>query len=532
MKATNDNEKILLTLFQDILESKNIGINDNFFNCGGDSLSMLQCIARSNQLGFDLCYEIFLINPTVSYLANFKLQKHTNADNPESLENIPLIALQKRFFLKERHWTEAKLIPRYTSLNRNIDIDLFKDACKKLFLYHDALNLRFYRDKNGWMQRLLPSEENFYFEFLDLTQAPKENIESIYNSYITKQSSNFDLENGYLIKFLLIDVDQERPYHFIIASHHLCMDGVSHQIVLQDIFETYRNIYKKNNGFELYQTTSFEKWASFLLRYANSNEVKKDLIFWRKIEAIQSSNIPIDYPDTGQKNLASDIEEYEVEIYPALSSMIYKQIPKSKSNISVLDVLLSGFLFTLNEFTASTYHLVDIRRHGRDFFADNINLTKTVGWLTVVYPVLFHSNDTLATKEALHEIHRQLFGVPKNGLTYGLLRYLVDDESIKTAMNNLPRAQVAFNYHGVIDSIFSNNDLFSFLKKTTGNNTGTNATRSHLLNIDIMICNERIHVIWTYSKKFHNQLTITKLQEKYTKALEKIMYALLSDSVN
>ena len=162
----------------------------------------------------------------------------------------------------------------------------------------------------------------------------------------------------------------------------------------------------------------------------------------------------------------------------------------------------------------------------------NIDLTKTVGWLTVVHPIFLKIDSELDLMESICSIHEQLSGVPKNGLSYGLLRYLVLDESIKLEMENLPRSQIAFNYHGIVDSEFSGNDLFSFLKKTTGNNSGVNVTRSHLLNIDIMVRNEQINIIWTYSKKFHKRKTIASLQKKYESILKKVVSSALKNAVN
>jgi len=527
MNSLNHNEKLLLKIFQDILNNKNIELTDNFFECGGDSLSMLQCIVRANQAGLDISYEIFLINPTISYLANLSLYHSIQKNNGVSKENIPLIPLQKRFFLKPRHWSEVKLIPRSAYLNKSTNLEVLKESCKKLFQYHDALNLKFYRDEGDWHQHITRSNENFYFDVLDLKNESADRRNLILKSYIKKQISEFDLKNGYLIKFLVIATHENEPYHFIIASHHLCLDATSHQILLQDISDIYKNSANKNNNFKLYQTTSFEKWANFLSTYANSNEVKKDLLYWRKIEKIESSVIPIDFPNTGQLNLACDIAEYEDHISFDLSKLITRNIPKFIKHVSVLDVLVSSFLFVLNDYTNSHYHLIDMRRHGRDFFANDVDLTKTVGWLTVVHPVLFYVSDKSPLRNRVLDIHLQLGRVPKNGLSYELLRYSIDDNSIKNTMENLPQAQIAFNYHGVIDSFFSGNDLFSFAKKSTGNNVGSNATRSHLLNIDIMVCNQKIQVIWTYSKKFHKQSTISALHKNYVKTLEKVANSLL-----
>ncbi|OGT41487.1 MAG: hypothetical protein A3F13_03515 [Gammaproteobacteria bacterium RIFCSPHIGHO2_12_FULL_40_19] len=532
MNPLNHNEKILLKIFQDILDDESISLTDSFFELGGDSLSMLQCIARANQAGLDISYETFLINPTISYLANLFSQRTLEKDDNGSEKNIPLIPLQKRFFLKPKHWSEVKLIPRSAQLDKSINLDAFKESCKKLFSYHDALNLKFYCDNNEWCQQTTKPDENFYFDVLDLKNEPDDRKNLMLNSYIEKQISQFDLKSGYLVKFLLINVDDKEPYHFIIASHHLCMDGNSHQILLQDIFDVYKNSINKNYDFKLYQTTSFEQWAYFLSRYANLNEVKKDLAYWRKIENVELNAIPIDYSNTGQANLACDIVEYEGDVSLALSKLICKDILKSFKQVSVLDVLLSSLLFVLNDYTNSNHQLVDIRRHGRDFINNDIDLTKTVGWLTAVHPVLLHANEKSSIKDTVNEVHRHLAEIPKNGLSYGLLRYSTDDDSIKAIMENLPQAQIAFNYHGVIDSIFSGNDLFSFSKKSTGNNLGSNATRSHLLNIDMMVCNQKIHVIWTYSKKFHKQSTISALHNHYVEMLEKVAHSLLSNSLD
>lgn len=528
---TNQNEKNLLKIFEDLLNSKNIGIDDNFFECGGDSISVLQCIARASEIGIEISLESFMRHPTISYLANQSIPRVKKNDEMLSETNIPLLPLQARFFTKPKHWSEVKLIPCIANLNRNIDLDIFEAACRKLVLYHDALNLRFAHHDGKWRQ-FITNDENFYFDFIDFSCEPTEKKDVMYAAYLEDKISKFNLENGFLIKFLVIDTDKSKPYHFILAFHHLCIDGVSFQVLLQDILCIYNKLIQKNNDIKITQTTSFKKWAYFLNNYANSTEVKNDLEYWVSKKIKKHNPIPIDFRYVGQKNLAADIQEYESSIELELSRIICKEIPKKIKNITVLDVLLTAFVFILNDFTKSNSQLIDIRRHGRDIYFDEIDLTKTVGWLTVVYPIFLSVDRKCNLIESIYSIHEQLSTVPQNGLSYGLLRYAIDDESVKFEMENLPRSQVAFNYHGIVDSAFSGNDLFSFLKQPIGNNLGSNATRSHLFNIDLMVRNDQINIVWTYSKKFHKRATIQLLQEKYQKMLKKVALSIVTEFAN
>jgi non-ribosomal peptide synthase protein (TIGR01720 family) len=527
LSSHDQKERALLKIFRDLLGDNDIGINDNFFERGGDSLSMMQCIGRANQIGIEIFMEIFMINPTVSYLIRRTCLKNANEKKFFSKKNIPLLPLQERFFKKPKHWSNVNLISNTVLLVRSVDLAVLKTACKKLHAIHDALNLRYEKRGDKWFQ-FLDKNKNFYFKYYNLCSNNSDNEKNSYLYLLNQELSHYDISNGPLVKFLVMDPGSNQPYLFSIASHHLCIDGFSFQILIEDIFHLYNSLVNQIKPVASRNKTSFVEWAYFLFKYSDSEDIRLDLTYWQKYKIKDVAKLPIDFKSLDMENIASDCDEIKYKIDSSLSENIFKKITKKLKKISIFDILLTAFVASLNVFTASNSQLIDIRRHGRDFSLNGVNLTKTVGWLTVVHPVLLSLNKNICFLDALNSIHQQIQSIPRAGLSYGLLRYMTSDKDIQSQMNEIPASQITFNYHGILDAIFLGNDLFSFYGKTISNNFDSNVTRAHLINFDIFACNGNFHVVWTYNKKFHKFETIDALQKSYEEFLRKILNSFLN----
>lgn len=109
---------------------------------------------------------------------------------------------------------------------------------------------------------------------------------------------------------------------------------------------------------------------------------------------------------------------------------------------------MTALLQAFARWTGQPHLWVLIEGHGRDLWFEELNLTRTVGWFTSIYPVLLLAQDKLAQPgELLKAIKEQLHAVPHHGIGYGILRYLRQHVDLR----NLPIPQVSFNYLGQFD---------------------------------------------------------------------------------
>jgi len=185
-------------------------------------------------------------------------------------------------------------------------------------------------------------------------------------------------------------------------------------------------------------------------------------------------------------------------------------------------VLLTALAQALAPWTGARALLLDLEGHGReDLFAD-VDLTRTVGWCTTLFPVLLDLRKADEPGAALKIVKEQLRQVPRRGIGYGVLRYLSEDAEISARMQALPAAEVIFNYLG--QSVQNRpTGLFGPAHESSGPVHSPRGSRSHLLEVNGFIAEGRLYLEWTYSDQVHDRATIERLAEGYLAALRALI---------
>ena len=160
-------------------------------------------------------------------------------------------------------------------------------------------------------------------------------------------------------------------------------------------------------------------------------------------------------------------------------------------------MLLTALAQALGWWTGDGVALINIEGHGRESVFDDINVSRTVGWFTAIYPLLLDVSGAADPDDALRSVMNRLRRTPNGGLGYGVLRYLGDDE-IRKKFASLPQPQVIFNYQGQAHRI--EDSPFQVAKESSGPDAGPRGNRRHLLDVNGGVAFDRLKVHWTYSE--------------------------------
>jgi non-ribosomal peptide synthase protein (TIGR01720 family) len=181
--------------------------------------------------------------------------------------------------------------------------------------------------------------------------------------------------------------------------------------------------------------------------------------------------------------------------------------------------------------------LIDMEGHGREPVFDDVDLSRTVGWFTSVYPVLIDLGGTKGVGEALRSVKEQLRRIPARGLGYGVLRYLCDDSDIAAQLRALPPAQLSFNYLGQFGDVrilssweesvaelegqpVSDESLISVSAEPVRWEWGAS---SHMIDINGGVAEGRLVLTWAFAQKFYDPDTIRGLAAAFVAALRGII---------
>jgi hypothetical protein len=133
---------------------------------------------------------------------------------------------------------------------------------------------------------------------------------------------------------------------------------------------------------------------------------------------------------------------------------LLQDVPKVY-HTQINDVLLTALMQTFAWWTGARSLLISLESHGREEIFEAIDLSRTVGWFTSLFPVLLRLQGDSQLEEALIGIKEILRRIPHRGIGYGLLRYLSDDPEIARQVRSLPKPDVRFNYLGRFDQVLS-----------------------------------------------------------------------------
>lgn len=508
-------EEQLAKIWAEVLGLKQVGIDDNFFGLGGDSILSIQVISKANQAGLQLTSKHLFEHQTIAQLA--AIAETTDSIKTETglvTGEVPLTPIQHWFFAQNlpdpQHWNQSVLL----EVRQNLDFQRLEQVIKRSLQHHDALRLRFQPTENGWQQINAAPDEIVPITRLDLSgQLAAEQEEAIASTASELQAS-LNLSAGPLMRIAYFDLGKDKLARLLIIIHHLVVDGVSWRILLEDLQTAYQQL---SQGEEIQlpaKTTAFKQWAEKLSEYAYFLGLQSELKYWHNQTQKQIIHLPTDFPDRQDANTVASAGTVSVSLSSEETQALLQEVPKAYQT-QVNDVLLTALVQACAQWTGDNSLLLTLEGHGREDIFPEVNLSRTVGWFTAQFPVLLRLGDALSPGDALKTIKEQLRNIPQNGINYGILKYLNQNSSLQVT----PQPQLKFNYLGQFDQVLPDSSIFQLASQTTSPNRSLQGSRSHLLEIDGMVTGGQLRLDWTYSQNIHHPTTIERLAESFIEAL-------------
>jgi non-ribosomal peptide synthase protein (TIGR01720 family) len=515
-------EQKLAEIWREVLGLERVGVQDNFFELGGDSILSLQVIAKANRAGFRLTPRQIFQHQTVFDLARVIDTTSTNeAEQGLIAGTLPLTPIQCWFFeqniAEPDHWNQAVLL----RLQRPLGLSILKEAVWRLLSQHDVLRLRFVNEGQNWRQFISPPDELVPVELVDLSSLSEDEQRATMTSVADKKQSSLNLSHGPLLRVVLFELGAQRPNRLLVIIHHLAIDTVSWRILLEDLETICSQLVAQEPVVLPAKTSSFKRWSEKLMEHVATPEVQREFAYWLSAASTETVSLPVDHDQRARCTTFSSARNFTVSLEPEETKALLQAVTKLH-HTRINEVLLTALTQAFASWTGRRSLLVALEGHGReDLFAD-VDLSRTVGWFTSIFPVRLDLGDDDEPRAALKKVKDQLRRVPHHGIGYGLLRYLSDDE-VAEKLRSLAWPEVSFNYHGQLDQAFSTSALFAPALESAGQPASLNAKRPFLLEINGSITTNRLQTVWTYSEEAHHAATVEKLANDFIAKLRELI---------
>lgn len=449
LAPVTDDEIMLADIFAEVLNVARIGVTDDFFEKGGDSIKAIRIAAKVAEQGRKIGVKEIMAARNIAALAGRLTVLSENRTYQERFAGqIRPLPIQRDFieswhFEQPGHFCQAMMLWK-----AKIDMEVLSDALTVLVDHHDMLRARY---REGIIEVPDHAAAGFRIEEWDIRPVPDK--ERAVAEYGTALMAAMDIETGPIVKAAVYH--DEGCDHILIAVHHLAVDAVSWSIILEDFTKAYQQAEAKMTIKLPPKSAPFAAWAEALYRYEQSPEFAECRQYWQQIAprlAEYDLNLHTPTDTCGERRK----ETVTLELGKTLSDhLLYDCGAVYKTEME--DLLLTAFISAYHELTGQAGLALMIEGHGRDELPHMPDITRTVGWFTVVYPVLLTYEQE--REKCLLGVKEQLRTSKKYQLGYGLWKYLAQGTD---------DLHISFNYLGDLgggseddwpDSTFSQSQL-------------------------------------------------------------------------
>ncbi len=483
----NEAEEAVCEAFREILGVEKAGIQDSFFELGGDSIKAVRIISKLRNAGYAVTVKDVMNGKTAERIAIYikNANEKPKYEQREVTGKIELTPVIRKFvewqFAKPEHFNQSMMFPV-----EGIGNAVLNQAIKELVKHHDVLRA-VYRKKE---LEILSISESRLCDFYEFDYRNKVDKYKAVEDKCTEIQGSIDLENGPLVKIAVFELGDTKQMLFCI--HHLVVDGVSWRILQEDFETAVRQIEAGEEVKLPEKTASFIEWSQKLKEYGEKlGSKEKD--YWEVANAkIAEGRIDGDYIEDEEGYAVAGFSKETTEKLLTKSSNAY--------GAKIDEVLLAGLARAVGRITGQKRVAVKLEGHGREEINEPISVDRTVGWFTNIYAVSLECSEDNA--EAVINVKDTVRSVPNMGMGYGYVEHECEPD-------------ICFNYLGD----FSGSKTSFVSEYSTGNDVSSENGLDSKILIDGQVIEEKLElfILTQYGQNFAE-----KIKNELGKSIEEL----------
>ncbi|WP_149561652.1 non-ribosomal peptide synthetase [Streptomyces cacaoi] len=526
-------EKALAAIWCELLGVEHVGVEDNFFDLGGDSILSIQTATRARAAGLALTSRDVFLRQTVEQLA---AAADTAADTaaataaapgtgggPEAARHgtgpAPLTPIQHWFHETYRVAPDRLTMSVHLRLDPHADVAALREAVHALLERHPALRSRFVLRDGERVQEPVEHPSGEVLTHVDLARVPEAGRQEARESAAARVRDGFRLETGPLFGAVLFDEGPGNGRQLLLTAHHMVVDGVSWRLLLAELERAYRQVTGGGTADLGEPPVPFGQWARALRDHVASGAFDHEVGHWTRVCPGAGGTVPV---DRDGPNTADSLRTAHAALDAERTRALLHRAPAAYRT-RVNDLLLSAVGTVLGRWSGSDRVVLAVEGHGREDAVPGCDPAGTVGWFTAPHPVALVPDTRDGWRSVIPSVKEQLRAVPRNGFGYGPLRWLSGPDAPGSALAGEPLPQVSFNYHGRFETGAASEGLLRGRLNGLEDRPADDELRPHLLDIVGVVEDGRLAFTWFYSGRVHEDATVERLATEVVAALAEIV---------
>lgn len=518
-------EALFVSLWQQVLERRDVGRDDDFFGLGGDSILALQLVSRAHAAGVELVPRDIFNHPVLADMAGIAKtvsSRDTGEEADVDAEGSWTLTPVQRWFFDQAfdnpdHWNEAFMF----RVPPDTDVDLLESALLEVVRHHDALHARFVHDESGQRRaEAVKPEEALEFSRIELDHLEEDERNEAIALITGEIQASLSISSGLLVRAAHFTGGLEDGARLLIVVHQLGIDAASWSIILQDFDMAYRALAAGREPSLPRSTCSYGRWAEQLRRQAATASVAGEYAYWQRVmQAGADGPLKDAIHEPGRE---ADAHCHRFALDAPETAALLGNMHHAYGTV-VHELLIAALARAASEQWPQSGNLrIDLERHGRDDDFSHLDVSRTVGWFTILHPLALDLGITRNPGRLICDVKTRLRSAPHQGAGWGMLRYLRQSGSTGFGKTSSQRAPILFNYLGHFERVLDTG-MFQHARDDAGPVHGDGNRLTHPLAITALLRDDRMEFEFRYSPAAIVDAVIESLAARFTRAIRELI---------
>jgi amino acid adenylation domain-containing protein/non-ribosomal peptide synthase protein (TIGR01720 family) len=491
-------EATIASVWAEVLGCVDPGVDQDYFALGGDSIKALQIVSRLHRAGIRVSLAQILAARTIAALAAVAGGAAAAVAHSPAAE-APLTPIQ-RWFIETHGAAPGQFNNAVLLAAEEIDTPALARAMEAVIARHDGLRLSL--DLARGVQRVAA-----------MMAVPLETVELDSAAALTAHAgalqASFDVARSPLLRVVHYRLpDSER---LLLLCHHLVIDGVSWRILIDDLLSAYA-AERAGQTALLAPAGSWLAWPATLAQAAHDPALLAEIPYWQGVEAAAAPALPRDYDD--DINAVADARSIALELDADASAALLRRAAAHAGGVPAL--LLGALGLACRDAFGVTPIRVRLEGHGREELGDGVDISRTIGWFTSLFPASIDVGNAVGLDAAAACAGAALAAIPRKGVGYGLLRYATPP-ALRPGLVFAAPPDIGFNYMGQFDAALGGG--FRLADEPTGATLGATLRRPELIDIEAAVVGGKLALSVSYGQRIHARATVQRLVDILRAAL-------------